>query len=126
MHLSIRTLRAYECYEECDAPANGIIAGCLQSNYLARALLFAIMQRHYNKVPRMLLRSFVDDVRQSHAGDPHTITQQCVELGTSLASDLVGLGCIVSPKTKIMATTLKVRRDIREKLRMRGIKGPSH
>ena len=81
MHLSIRTLRAYECYEECDAPANGIIAGCLQSNYPARALLFAIMQRHYDKVPRMLLRSFVDDVRQSHAGDPQTITQQCVGPG---------------------------------------------
>ena len=34
MHLAPRALKAYECNAYANLPTNGIIAGCVQSNYL--------------------------------------------------------------------------------------------
>ena len=45
MHLAPRALKAYQVNRVItELPANGIIAGCTQSNYLARVMLHSVMQ----------------------------------------------------------------------------------
>ena len=71
MHMSPRVVKAYDCNMHASTPTNGIIAGCVQSNYLARVLLWDTLQRSWDKVnspSQTYLRSFVDDIRHSEYG----------------------------------------------------------
>merc|ERR1712185_538100 len=81
MHMAPRATKAYDCNAYIDIPSNGIIAGCVQSNYLARVMLFSIMQALWDKatgpsamhVTNTYLRTFVDDIRYSEAGEPDEV-----------------------------------------------------
>ena len=84
MHTAPRMLKAYDHYMMVGLPANGIIAGCTQSNHFARIFLHDIIRATlegspYNNITQTQylvdsplpvgawndIRSFVDDVSQT-------------------------------------------------------------
>ena len=120
MHMAVRVLKGHGTYLECPLPSNRIIARDLQSNFLARVLLYAIMDRHYNSMPRMLFRTFVDDIRQSHAGKEIDVIAEATEVAESLAQDLIGVGCKISDKSVCLSNKKKITSTIKHNLKHKG------
>ncbi len=54
MHMAPRVVTCHGSYQVVGLPANGIIAGCTQSNQFARVFLFAVMHAMANAVPTFL------------------------------------------------------------------------
>jgi len=103
MHMAPRALKTYDCNAYAQIPCNGIIAGCVQSNYLARVLLFTVMQELWNEnihPSKSYLRTVVDDIRQSECGDVEQVARSTVHKAKFLADRLGkdGLGCVISKK----------------------------
>ena len=63
MHMGPRVLNAYDHYEPCCLPSNGIIAGCTQSTFWARMFLYAVIKASTEAIPQTI-RTFIDDVSQ--------------------------------------------------------------
>ena len=96
MHLAPRALKAYECNAYANLPTNGIIAGCVQSNYLARVMLYSIMQRLYELSTgptNTYIRTFVDDIRITQRGAHHGITRKYHQWIPGLIRGLRDFGC---------------------------------
>ena len=108
MHMAPRLIKARDAYAMADLPANGIIAGCTQSNTFARILLHRIMEQRYHD-PRhegeaRLVRQYVDDIRQSFAhSNRHTIVRVATQQGAALAGDCIAIGRRISPKSVVVA-----------------------
>ena len=68
MHMAPRVVRAHEHYVMCDMPINGIIAGCTQSTFFARLLLYAVLFVHSSR-PGANIRSFLDDISHRARGN---------------------------------------------------------
>ncbi len=89
MHMAPRVITAHNHYAECALPTSGIIAGCTQSNFFARVMLFMILQQVMEAVPsKVRTRSFVDDVSQAAHGSGKTVRRTFKKAGSALASAL--------------------------------------
>ena len=103
MHMASRVLKVEDGYQFCKIPANGIIAGCLQSTYFAKALVHKVVDKYYH-TPMCSIRQFVDDIAQRHHGPKQHVIRDCVDVGASMAADLVSLGCRISPKSTLVGS----------------------
>ena len=131
MHLAPRVLKAYDHYELCEPVSNSIIAGCTQSTYWAKVMLFAVVAGALEANPYQELRTFVDDVAQRVTLPPKgsyitsanlPIVDQAVRVATDLGQRLEEAGCVISSKTTVVARRLMVRKAIQKKLKARGIR----
>lgn len=121
MHMAPRLVKARDAYAYCKLPANGIIAGCTQSNTFARIFLYFVLHARYNdtslKADATYIRQFVDDIRESHYdADVTRLKADAVRQALALGTGLVGLGCKIFIKTTILASTKALRQAIAKSL----------
>lgn len=129
MHFAPRAFKAYDCNAYLHIPSNGIIAGCVQSNYLATVVLFSILQAFWDKstgptsthVTNTYIRTFVDDIGLSEAGEPDEVYKAITENFDFLAEGLREVGCVISHKTTFLASNNVPGTAIRRNLDRRGI-----
>ena len=72
-------------------------------------------------MPDMLLRTFVDDIRQSHAGIGDELIAAVTTTAESLAQELHGIGCKISEKSVCLSNKKRIRETIKRNLKRRGI-----
>ena len=121
MHMCPRVLKAYDHYEPCCSPSNGIIAGCTQSTYWARMFLFAVMKTAVESFPQTL-RTFIDDVSQKvHTEEEDSMAEIMVPAATALAKGFTDLGCVISDKTVIVTRSKTSMKKIQDGLRRRKV-----
>ena len=110
MHMAPQILKVYECYAYTENLANGIIAGRVQSNYLAQVMLSTAMQTMWEQAhgpTRTYLRTFVDDFRQSEAGVGHQVHIAMVERLCELAKELKKANKLVKATKKQLKAAKK-------------------
>ena len=123
MHLAPRVIKAYDSFSLIPTlPTNSIIAGCTQSTYFARVLLYQLLFNVSTGNPTVDFRTFVDDIKQTAYGRGAALEQVMVEAGHELHQGLTELGNIVSvKKTTILTSKLSLSKGIAGRLRARGI-----
>ena len=115
MHTAPRMLKAYDHYAMVGTPANGIIAGCTQSNHFARIFLYDIVRDTLSGSPFNYIRyeywndirTFVDDVSQTvRSMQPIT---KLVQAARVLIQKAKHNHLIISPKTVVLASKKECR-----------------
>ena len=99
-----RVLSDSSTYSEWIYPDNSIVAGSGQANNFARGMLFAILKKTAELLPRGL-NQFVDDVSLRVTGNPWTIRRTLRAAAKQFIGDVQDLGFTVSPKSVLVATT---------------------
>ena len=120
MHTAPRADKAHDdCNMYASTPTDGTIAGCVQSNCLAQVLLWNILQNLWdsaNSPSRTYLRCFVDDIRPSEYGTSEKVKETIASRAKTLAIDLIGIGCIISQKSTILASNKEIREHTTQEL----------
>lgn len=119
-----RIVKAFGCYMECNLLSNGVVAGCTQSNSLARIMLAGFVKKRHRaggNATQTQNRTFVDDIHQAAHGSQGDIIKNVTEKRTILATLLLEADCLISEKPAILATNHKVRSEVVGHLRRRGI-----
>ena len=145
MHMAPRILRGYNHHVICKLPTNAIIAGCTQSTYFAKVLLFRVVKCHLERCPKAnisthqyQMRTFIDDVAQRFYGTRRQVAANAIYAGSDLAlcqecrnggqctpghECLTGLGCVINARKSVyLAPRLHMRTTVANALRMRGLR----
>ena len=86
-------------------PTSGIVPGSGQANHLARVVLYNELERVHWKVPRAMLRQFVDDIVIRTEGTEATTTQDLTRASRTLLVGLHSAELMVSESTRWQART---------------------
>ena len=127
IHTAPRMLKAYDHYAMVGIPANGIIAGCTQSNHFARIFLHDIVRDTLSGSPFNYIRyeywndirTFVDDVSQTvRSMQPITKLMQAARVLIQRAKHN---HLIISPKTVVLASKKEYADKIVYNLAVHGV-----
>ena len=129
MHMAPRVIRAYEHHMEVGLPANGIIAGCTQSNHFARIFLYTVILALGEGSPYGEIRTFVDDIAQTERGketyplftSKDVIVLHTVRRARILIRELRESNLVISEKTVVLANRKSTRLEIVRKLAREGL-----
>ena len=129
MHMAPRVIRAYEHHMEVGLPANGIIAGCTQSNHFARIFLYTVILALGEGSPYGEIRTFVDDIAQTERGketyplftSKDLIVLHTVRRARILIRELRESNLVISEKTVVLANRKSTRLEIVRKLAREGL-----
>ena len=93
------------CSEPIGIEGRSIIAGCMQSTTLTKALLHDMLDHLHRRYRPVSIQSYVDDLAQRHQGKGPGLAKQAVQCAAELV-DLMGeLGVSMSPKSALQAST---------------------
>jgi len=91
----------------------GILAGDSQANAFAKSVLYYVIHAVHLNHPTAGPCTYVDDLAQACRGpDSSQVVQELALAGLMLYEDLTSIGCNISPKSMIVASTLKLTKRL--------------
>ena len=84
------------------------MAGDTQANAFAKCVLYETLDRIHNRWPGAGPFSYVDDLAQTTRGYENVIVHALGPAGRDLATGLQGAGCVISSKSVIVASNIKL------------------
>lgn len=114
LHLSARILVRDKACSQPIIPVGGLVAGSKAAPWFARGLLFSALDRaHRAHLPRgVIMRSWIDDINQRLEQRRQRLIRTLKNAGHHLIRELKALGCTISTKTVVTASSIDVAKEI--------------
>ena len=93
-------------------PHNSMLAGLRRSNFFTRLLLFKTLAAMHRAIPQAGPRQYVDDLAQLVVGDKVHVLHNASTGGWMLIEALRRLKVVVSPKSVIVGSNIRIAREI--------------
>ena len=116
VHTAARTLCLNDATSTPSMPWTSILAGCMQSMAFAKVFLQGMLSDLNAKYSPTSFESWVDDVNQSTAGPKAIVRTQAPAAARSFVVAARALGCRISSKSTIVASSLELARHVQKQL----------
>ena len=100
-------------------PANGVVAGYLDSVALAKALLMKLIVATRVEFPLTETETYIDDAPQLTLTGQHDIVEAAAAAAGGFAEGVRSIGAVLSPKSCVVASSMAVARAIAKLVRRR-------
>ena len=122
VHCGARAFKEGPYISQFVKPAGlSILAGCGGSASFTRAALYDVLQTMHASFRPCQLQTFVDDIPQTHTGEPEVIVQQAIEQAQRFVQLLGDEGFKISPKSNVVASSFVLAKEVQLALRDMGI-----
>ena len=112
-----RSIRIGKVIGDANDPSNGMIAGIKRANFYSRLLLYNVMEKMHEAIPSAGPRTFVDDLAQVITGKEDIVIDLGVRSAKLLISMLKGIKIVISSKSAVIGSRLRIAEAIEKRLR---------